>query len=56
MFLHSPMMIVYLDGVPVKGLVDTVVDVTIVTENEALIFPHWKVRPSLAIRGIGAPG
>ena len=39
-FLHSPMMIAHLNGLAVKGLVDTGVDVTVITETEALEFPH----------------
>lgn len=40
------MMIVHLNGLAVKGLVDTGVDVTVITETEALGFPHWKFRPA----------
>ena len=49
MFPHSPMMPVYLDGIPVKGLVGMGVDITIITENEALMFPHWKFKSSPAV-------
>lgn len=45
-------MTVHLDGIPVKGLVDTGADVIIITENEALTFPHWKFKSSPAIMGV----
>lgn len=45
-------MTVNLDGIPVKGLVDTGANVIIITENEALTFPHWKFKSSPAIMGV----
>lgn len=52
-FPHSPMMIIFLDGQSVKGLVDMGADATILTEAEALCFPQWKFKPGLSISGHG---
>lgn len=41
-FPHSPMMTICPDGLAMKGLVDTGADIAIITETEALGFPHWK--------------
>lgn len=50
MFPHLLVMIVHLDGIPRKGLVDTGVNVTIITENEALRFSQQKFKPGLPLR------
>lgn len=51
-FLHSPMMTIYLDRQPIKGLMDKEENVTILTETEAL-FPHWKFRTGSSINRVG---
>lgn len=45
---------VYVDGLPVKGLVDMGADVIILTETEALWFTYWKFLPSPSINGVGS--
>jgi hypothetical protein len=41
-FPHFLKMTVHFDGIPVKGLVDTGADATIITKNKSLKFPHWR--------------
>ena len=47
------MMTIHLDGLPIKGQVDLGADVSIITENDALRFPHWKYKPGPTIAGMG---
>lgn len=47
-------MTIFLDGQQVQGLVDTEADDTILTEIEALRFPHWKFKPGPPISGVRA--
>lgn len=47
------MMTVYLDGKLVKGLIDMDVNITILTETEALPFLYWKFLPGPYISGVG---
>lgn len=43
------MMTLRLDGIPFKRAGRYCVDFTINTENEALMFPHWKFKSGPAI-------
>lgn len=47
------MLTIYLDGQAVRRMVDMGLGVTILTEIETLLFPHWKFRPDPPFRGVG---
>lgn len=52
-FPQSLMMTVHLDSIATKGLADTRAAIIIITKNESLRFPHWRLWPGSPIMEVG---
>lgn len=52
-FPQSLMMTVHLDSIATKGLADTRAAIIIITKNESLRFPHWRLWPGSSIMEVG---
>ena len=46
-------MTIHLDDIPIKVLMDTGADATIITKNESLRFPHWRFQSGSFITRVG---
>lgn len=46
-------MTIFLDGKPIKGLIDTEASATIILLNDAKAFPYWEFKDGPTITGVG---